>query len=678
MKNCFPQFVALLCLLLTSLFCSPSFGQTESSPGKTIIILDASGSMWGQIDGKPKIEIARDSITELIETLDPNIELGLMAYGHREKGDCEDIELLVEPGIVNKTAFLSNVTSIIPKGKTPLTDAVEQAAHFLKYEEEKANVILVSDGLETCDRDPCELASNLAKNGIGFRAHIIAFDLTAEESESFRCLADETGGAFLQAQDAATLKDALEIAVEELALPAEKVEVEMKKEDLGAASIKAPASVPAGSVFNVEWEGPDKKGDYVTVVPKETKDGRYGNYAYTRRGKTLELTAPMKVGPAEVRYLAGGGHGVLGRVEIRVTPVEAMLDSADEVVAGSMVSIQWAGPDNKGDYITIVPAGAKEGTYKKYTYTCSGSPAEVQAISEPGKAEVRYVSGQGGITLASKEITVIEADVLVSGPEAVEAGQEVDINWKGPANKGDYITIVKADSGEGTYNDYAYTAGAEKSAVTIDADEIPGDDYEIRYVDGQSKKTLASSAIILRPVSAALSVPETCVGGSDFEVVWSGPKFNGYYITIVPEGAKQGVYKNYFYTKNEDSPTMLRAIAAAGPAEVRFVTDRRDLTLATAKITILEASAKFTEFAESVVAGEKFQIKWEAANNKGDYITIVKASLPDGKYDSYIYAKNGVDQSLTAPDEPGEYELRYVTDKQNKVLARVPVMVVAE
>ncbi|MCB1233182.1 MAG: VWA domain-containing protein, partial [Verrucomicrobiae bacterium] len=258
---------------------APPAASESTGGGKAIIILDASGSMWGQIDGKYKIEIAREVIGDLMQSLNPDLELGLMAYGHRRKGDCTDIELLIPPAKVDRKAFLDRVMGIMPVGKTPLTAAVEQAAEVLKIEENPASIILISDGLETCDRDPCALARALAAKGVAFKAHIIAFDLTSQDAETIRCLADETGGQFLPAQDAASLRDALEMAV---TAAAEPMKPAMPEEILDPATVKAPDSVPAGSVFQVEWEGPDNQGDYVTIVPKTAEDRDYGNHAYTR------------------------------------------------------------------------------------------------------------------------------------------------------------------------------------------------------------------------------------------------------------------------------------------------------------------------------------------------------------------------------------------------------------
>jgi len=141
--------------VLLSLFLSICAGiwalsvQAQESP-RAILVLDASGSMWGQIDGTAKITIAQDVIGGLLESLPPQQELGLTAYGHRRKGDCSDIETMIVPGGDQRANIANAVNGIKPKGKTPLSAAVIQAAEALKYTEEAATVILVSDGKETC------------------------------------------------------------------------------------------------------------------------------------------------------------------------------------------------------------------------------------------------------------------------------------------------------------------------------------------------------------------------------------------------------------------------------------------------------------------------------------------------------------------------------------------------
>src|SRR5262245_29568314 len=85
---------------------------------RAIIILDASGSMWGQIDGKPKLEIARETLRSVLQSVPADMELGLMAYGHREKGSCEDIELIVPPAAGTAGAITIAADNLKFLGKT--------------------------------------------------------------------------------------------------------------------------------------------------------------------------------------------------------------------------------------------------------------------------------------------------------------------------------------------------------------------------------------------------------------------------------------------------------------------------------------------------------------------------------------------------------------------------------
>ncbi len=191
----------------------------ESDTAQAILVLDGSGSMWGRIDETPKISIAVDVIRDLLADWDPNVALGVTAYGHREKGNCADIETLIPVGPVDQNAVMAAIEGLNPKGKTPLTDAVRQAAETLRYTEERATVILVSDGEETCNADPCAVAAELEEAGVDFTTHVVGFDLNAEQKEQLQCLADTTGGAFLSAGNAEELHEAMAETVELVAKP---------------------------------------------------------------------------------------------------------------------------------------------------------------------------------------------------------------------------------------------------------------------------------------------------------------------------------------------------------------------------------------------------------------------------------------------------------------------------
>lgn len=183
---------------------------SASAAEDVMVVFDGSNSMWGQIDGTAKIEIARDAMDQLLGEWTEDTNLGLIAYGHRREGDCTDIETILPPGRVDAADFLSRIREITPRGKTPLTDAVEQAARQLAWRDNPATVVLISDGIESCQRDPCALAEELERSGVDFTAHVIGFGLgSAEEQASISCIAERTGGRFIAAGNASELGEAL-------------------------------------------------------------------------------------------------------------------------------------------------------------------------------------------------------------------------------------------------------------------------------------------------------------------------------------------------------------------------------------------------------------------------------------------------------------------------------------
>jgi Ca-activated chloride channel family protein len=139
-------------------------------------------------------------------------------------------------------------------------------------------------------------------------------------------------------------------------------------------------------------------------VPKTTPDGQYGNYADAVKGSPLKVTAPIRPGAAEIRYMSGQGAKVLGRRPIAIVAAKIAMKAPGESAAGGVVSIEWTGPNNAGDYFTIVSKASKDGTVFKMTNTARGSPLKVDAPKERGACEIRYMSGQGNLVLARADI----------------------------------------------------------------------------------------------------------------------------------------------------------------------------------------------------------------------------------------------------------------------------------
>lgn len=200
--------------LLMAANAAPSIA-ADPGPEQTVLVLDASGSMWGQIEGRAKIEVAREAIGQILSDWNGGA-LGLIAYGHRRKGDCADIELLQAPASGSPAAIASQVDALQPRGMTPISAAVRQAAEQLRHTEQKATVILVSDGEETCNADPCALAAELERSGVDFTAHVIGFDIErgSTADRQLACLAEGTGGRYVTAANAAELNRALDAVIE--------------------------------------------------------------------------------------------------------------------------------------------------------------------------------------------------------------------------------------------------------------------------------------------------------------------------------------------------------------------------------------------------------------------------------------------------------------------------------
>lgn len=249
---------------------------TPARADKAVLVLDASGSMNAKIDGRPKIEIARNVIRDLMKDWPAKISLGLMAYGHREKDNCKDIQTLVQVGPVQPVAILAALDDVTPKGKTPLTDAVRLAANEMQSEEGKATVILVSDGLETCDADPCAAAAELKKADIDFTVHVVGFGTTEEENKKLKCIADNTGGQLLAANNLPELKTAMLMTAELVRKPTDTVK---------------PVAFKPSTVFSDSFDGTELSKDW--SVKNENRD------SYLVENGSILMFAQKKSGIAE-------------------------------------------------------------------------------------------------------------------------------------------------------------------------------------------------------------------------------------------------------------------------------------------------------------------------------------------------------------------------------------------
>ncbi|MEZ5751637.1 MAG: VWA domain-containing protein [Paracoccaceae bacterium] len=571
-------------ILIPLALCLPLAAQAQVPPAQpsAILVLDGSGSMWGQIDGVNKIVIARDVVANLLSDLPADLRLGLTAYGHRRRGDCSDIETLIEPGTGNRDAIARAVNAINPRGRTPMTRAVVEAAEALRYTEDAATVILVSDGIETCEADPCAIAAQLEAAGIDFTAHVVGFDVAAEPEAraQMQCIADQTGGRFLTADNAEELAAALTEVAATVAAPApepvvepvatehrilfsaieamgsnreglsmgvvfevlqggavvrsgseeaaaelvpgdyllratrieteQTVDVAFRVTDaveqvvevvfeapLPPASLNAPATGGVGSTVTVTWSGPDAEGDYLSTARGGDPALDWITYSYVRDGSPLALRLPPEPGTYVIRYVLSGGVGhVLAEVPITVTPATPGLQAPATAPIGATVSVAWEGAGHDDDFLSVAPVGAPDGYYDSYSYVRDGNPLDLRLPTFPGTYEIRYVTGQNTTVFERTLIEVTDVPASLTAADSGAVGGTLSVQWTGPGNPGDYLTIATPSDGANGYVTYAYLDGSK--AVSITLPDTPGT-YELRLIaDGPQARIMASQPLQVR------------------------------------------------------------------------------------------------------------------------------------------------------------------------------------
>ena len=693
--HAFPGFAHAVRILTAGLLLAAAAGpaSTRAAPAPaaaTLIILDASSSMTERIKGQTetKMDIAKRAVRELVEGLPDHARVGLVVYGHREQNNCDDIELLIPAGKLDRTAFISAVNAIRPKGRTPLAASLEFAAKALDTTHKPAAIILVSDGVDTCNGDPCATAARLKASAVGLVIHTVAFNLSAREAQKIACIAAATGGRSLEANDAASLKDALNVAVVEASKPAApapapepvaeptpeppKPEVVTAPEPVIEVTLTGPAAVHIATKFTVAWTGPNGPDDYITIVPLGAPVGVKGSSANTRDGSPSELIAPAIPGKSELRYVSGASQAILGRAAITVSPAAVTLDAPAEAVAGSVIEVAWKGPNNTNDFITIVPKAAEDNQHGNYKYTREGTKLSLTVPGELGACEIRYISAVDNTVLGRREIKAIDSPVTLEAPAEAVAGSVIEVRWKGPDNDNDYVTIVPKAAEDNAHAAYQYTKVGPVLKITT-----PGElgACEIRYIRGMDNHVLARRDFTTIDSPVTLSAPDQAVAGSVVEVTWKGPDTANDYVTIVPKSAEDNEHQAYQYTKV--GPVLkIRTPGALGPCEIRYIRGMDSHVLARRDITTVDSPITLSAATEAPAASP-VDIIWTGPNLDGDYITIVLKSAEDNEHAAYKYTKEGPRVRVTAPGDTGPCEIRYIRGMDNRVLARRDLTTIA-
>lgn len=218
-------------LLLIAFILLYSFGNEVSAQKnltRILFIFDASNSMNGKWENSTRIDIAKTLLAATVDSLRgiPNLEIALRIYGHQSPvtatyQDCNDTKLEVPFGPNNYDLLKAKIKNVKAKGTTPIALSLEAAAEDFPNKESRNIIILITDGVEACGKDPCKIAMALRAKGINVKPFVIGLGIDLQYLSHFDCI-----GEFFDVQNEQAFQNVLKLVVNE-ALNNTSVEIDL-------------------------------------------------------------------------------------------------------------------------------------------------------------------------------------------------------------------------------------------------------------------------------------------------------------------------------------------------------------------------------------------------------------------------------------------------------------------
>lgn len=182
---------------------------------RILFVFDGSQSMMGMWKSDRKINIARRTLIGIIDSLQhlEHVQMGLRVYGHQSPvppQDCNDTRLEVPFAKGNASRIRQELRYINPKGTTPIANSLQKAASDFPEEciDCRNIIILITDGIEACDGDPCAVSYELQKQGIVLRPFVIGIGIDEGFKETFDCI-----GHYYNASNEEKFGEVLEVVI---------------------------------------------------------------------------------------------------------------------------------------------------------------------------------------------------------------------------------------------------------------------------------------------------------------------------------------------------------------------------------------------------------------------------------------------------------------------------------
>lgn len=638
------------------------------------LILDASGSMWTKLeDGRPRITAAKQVLADFIARTPAaaDLNVGLRIYGSEiragQPGACDDSKLFVPLRGFDRDALLKTVRDARVIGATPIAKSLDLAAQDLAVlpAQARKSVLLVTDGEESCGGNVAAAIARLKASGANLDFRIVGIGLSTAATKRFAALAP-----IENANSAAALAAAVARAVQPALPPAAKPAATAVGVRVTLVRDSKPVVVAGASVtFSTARS---EKPTPLTAGANGVFTGQFlpGGYtpAVTLPGRASARQFPLVSVRADAR-----NEFVLDITEppqVRLTAQPASVLSGDPI----QVDFEGAGAASRG-WIVLAPVGSSDET--ELDYRAAEGPAGVVELRAPdaeAKLEARYITTGEQRTVAgrSSPISVTPAKASVRVARTAGTGASVKVEWNGPESDDNFLTFAPVGAEAAMYLQGSWARASAGSPLTLTAPLEPGE-YEVRYVMSGTDRVAASARIKVSAAKITFSAPDEVMVGDTVPVRYTLAGGSSA-LVIVPPGADAGDYGDFWGRPQEDGQSTLTAPLAPGPYEIRYLAEghivlaRRNLRVVPARVT-LDAPAQVS------AGGEPIAVKWTGPRGRGAWITLVKPGAAEEEYGSYGNTSEATGPiELTVPEEPGDYEIRFVIGDK-KVIARRPVRV---
>lgn len=650
--------------LILSLLATPSFAQT-SDARRTVLIVDASGSMWAKIGDTHKVQMSRLALAQALAAPQTASRLGILAFGHRRKGDCSDIQQIADFDTQRATA-IKRVVKLSPRGKAPIGQALLAAYERLEGSQKPANIVLLADGGDTCRRDPCAQIKALQADAVDLTVSVIGFGPDAAKARDvLECVAQAGGGRYFAANSQAELANALGDA-----LSAQRA---VDPNSPAQLTLQAVASA-AGPVLStgLSWSIIEAQSGRRIFHIKDA-----GSVSIAVQAGLYDVVLRRIADGQEVHRKALELHPGRDATERLVLPLKhrASLTAPDGAVVGvnSRIDVAWDGPSHEGDFVALASAGDGVSSFYDRVLLAPGKAVQLQVPIQPGSYELRYVSKLYRDILARSPLEALDVVALVDAQDAVPSGGKFVVNWRGPGTGNDTITMVRMGATDAARGAIASLGSPEPVVMRAPVQEGL---YELRYLLG-GKRVLARRPVEVtaaKTIVASLRSPSFAYVGSKISVDWNGPAGKADTIALV-EVKGPGLGPVVSADIALGNPLELRAPLKPGVFELQYL-QGGVIGLVSAPIEIRDVIAEIRAPGE-VRPARPFIARVEGPYLDGDVVLLSDPANPDVPADKLMLYDEKEPLQFLAPRKPGLYEIRYLL-KGKRVIATQPISVLEQ